>query len=69
MARKTLKKVSNLKTQGHDGIYGFCVKKFNSIHDRLAFETNKCFEETNISERMTKSKTTPIGKDLWKNPQ
>ena len=38
--KKTLKKISNWKTPGHDGIHGFWFKKFTSIHDRLALEMN-----------------------------
>ena len=29
----TLRKISNWKTPGYDGIHGFCFKKFISIHD------------------------------------
>ena len=36
----TLKKISNWKTPGHDGIHGFWFKKFSSIHDRLALVNN-----------------------------
>ena len=36
--KKTLKKISNWKKPGHDGIHGFWFKKFTSIHDRLALE-------------------------------
>ena len=42
LLKTTLKKVSNWKTPGHDGIHGFWFKKFTSIHDRLALEMNKC---------------------------
>ena len=34
LLKTTLKKVSNWKTPGHDGIHGFWFKKFTSIHDR-----------------------------------
>ena len=39
----TLKKISNWKTPGHDGIHSFWFKKFTSIHDRLALEMNRCW--------------------------
>ena len=42
LLKTTLKKVSNWKTPGHDGIHGFWFKKFISILDRLALEMNKC---------------------------
>ena len=41
LLKTTLKKVSNWKTPGHDGINGFWFKKFTSIHDRLTQEMNK----------------------------
>ena len=34
LLKTTLKKISNWKTPGHDGIHGFWFKKFTSIHDR-----------------------------------
>ena len=34
--KTTLKKISNWKTPGHDGIHCFWFKKFTSIHDRQA---------------------------------
>ena len=46
------------KTPGHDGINGYWLSKFTSIHHRLAVEMNTCLQETDIPERMTKEKTT-----------
>ena len=37
-------KVWNWKTSGHDGIFRFRVKKFTSIHDRLALEMTQCVQ-------------------------
>ena len=42
LLRTTLKRISNWKAPGHDGIYGFWLKKFTSIHDRLTLERNRC---------------------------
>ena len=56
-------KISNWKTPGHDGIHGLGFKKFTSIHDRLALETNKCLQRAHVPEWMTKGKTTLIQKD------
>ena len=63
LLKTTLKKVSNWKTPGHDGIHGFWFKKFTSIHDRLALEMNKCLQTAHVLEWMTKGKTTLIQKD------
>ena len=53
LLKMALKKVSNWKTQGHDGIHGFWFKKFTSIHDRLAREINKCQQTAHVPECMT----------------
>ena len=55
---ETLKKVPNGKIPGHYNIYRFWFKKFTSLHDRLVLELNRCLEETNIPEWMTKRETT-----------
>ena len=63
LLKKTLKKISNWKTPGHDGIHGFWFKKFTSIHDRLALEINRCIQDAQVPDWMTKGKTTLIQKD------
>ena len=63
LLKTSLKKVSNWKTPGHDGIHGFWFKKFTFIHDRLALEMNKCLQTAHVPERMTKGRTTLIQKD------
>ncbi len=63
LLKKTLKKISNWKTPGHDGIHGFWFKKFTSIHDRLALEMNRCLQGAQVPDWMTKGKTTLIQKD------
>ena len=55
------KKISNWKTLGHDGINGFWLKKFTSIHDKL--EMNRCLQKAHVPEWMTKGRTTLIQKD------
>ena len=59
----TLKRISNWKAPGHDGIHGFWFKKFTSIHDRLALEINRRLQDAHVPEWMTKGKTTLIQKD------
>ena len=63
LPQTTLKKVSNWKTPGHDGIHGFWFKKFTYIHDRLALEMNKCQQSAHVSEWMTKGRTKLIQKE------
>ena len=62
LLRTTLKRVSNWKASGHDGIYDFWFKKFTSIHERQALEMNRCLQGTQVPEWMTKGKTTLIQK-------
>ena len=63
LLKTTLKRTSNWKAPGHDGIHGFWFKKFTSIHGRLALEMNRCLQCTQVPEWMTKGKTTLIQKD------
>ena len=63
LLKTTLKKISNWKTPGHDGIHGFWFKKFTSIHDRLALEMNRCLQDTQVPDWITKGKTTLTRKD------
>ena len=63
LLKMTLKKVSNRKTPGHDGIHGFWFKKFTSLQERLALEMNKCLQTAHVPEWMTKRRTTLIQKD------
>ena len=58
LLKTTLKKVSNWKRPGHDGIHGFWFKKFTSIHDRLALEMTKYLQTAHVPEWMTKRRTT-----------
>ena len=63
LLKTTLKRISNWKTPGHDGIHGYWFKKFTSIHGRLALEMNRCQQGAQVSDWMTKGKTTLIQKD------
>ena len=66
LLKKTLKKISNWKTPGHDGIHGFWFKKFTSFHDKLALEMNRCLQDAQVPDWMTEGNTTLIQKDLSK---
>ena len=63
LLKKILKRISNWKTPGHDGIHGFWFNKFTSIHDRLALKMNRCLQDAQVPDWMTKRKTTLIQKD------
>ena len=66
LLKTTLKRISNWKVPGHDGIHGFWFKKSTSIHGRLALEMNRCLRDALVLEWMTKGKTTLIQKDSSK---
>ena len=63
LLKTILKRISNWRTPGHDGIHGFWFKKFNSIHGRLALEMNRCLEGAQVLDITTKGKTILIQKD------
>ena len=65
--RTTLKKVSNWKMLGYDGIHGYWFRNFTFLHDRLTIKMNRCLKETYISKWITKGKTTLIWKKTQKN--
>ena len=59
----TLKRISNWKAPGHDGIQDFWFKKFTSIHGKLALEMNRCLQDVQVLEWVTKGRTTLIQKE------
>ena len=61
--KTTLKRISNWKAPGLDGIHGFWFRKFTSIHGRLVLEMNRCLQGAQVPKWMTKGKTTLIQKD------
>ena len=63
LLKTALKRISNWKATGHDGIHGFWFKKFTFLHGRLALEMKRCLQDAQVPEWMTKGKTTLIQKD------
>ena len=53
LLRKTLKMISKWKKPGHDGIHGFCFKKFPSIHNRLSLGMNKGLQNAYVLQCVT----------------
>ena len=53
LLKTTLKRTSNWKTPGHDGIHGFWFTKFTSIQGRQALEMNRCLQGAQIPDWMT----------------
>ena len=50
LLKMTLKKITNLKMQGHYGILGFWFKKLTSIQARQALEMNKLLQIAHVPE-------------------
>ena len=60
LLKTKLKRISNWKTPGHNGMHGFWFKKFTSIHGRLALEMNRYLQGAEVPDWITKGKTTLI---------
>ena len=58
LLKTTQKNIPNWKTPGHDGVHGFCFKKFTSIPDGLALKMNRCLQGAHVPKWMTKGRTT-----------
>ena len=64
--KRILRKFPNWKAPGPDGVQGFWLKKFKSIHSLLALTLSKCLEEGKTPLWMTKGRTLLIQKDRSK---
>ena len=58
-----LGKMPNWKTPGPDLAQGFWLKSFRSLHERLREQLNKCLNEGNVPDWMTKGRTVLIMKN------
>ena len=63
--KKILKKISNRKVPRLDGIQGFWLKNFTSLHKNLVWHLNACLEG-GTPRWMTKGRTALIQKDKSK---
>ena len=61
----TLKKNTKLENSWLWWYIDTGLKKFTSIHDRLAIELNRCLQEVNLPEWMTKGKFGLVCLVLW----
>ena len=66
LLRATLKKTTKLEKPVYDGIKDSDFQKIMGIPDSMSHQLNKCLEEENIPESMTKEKTNLIQKDRQK---
>ena len=63
MVRKFVGKMPNWKAPGPDHVQWFWVKKFTSLHGRVATALNRCLCSGNVPEWMNVGKTVLIQKD------
>ena len=61
--QKTLRSFPNWKTPGPDGVHGYWLKSFSSMHKYLAEYFHRLMQGDEISVWMTKGKTVFIQKD------
>ena len=61
-----LKKFPNWKAPGPDGVQGYWLKNFVSLHSKLAEHLNLCLETGETPAWMTKGRTVLIQKDRSK---
>ena len=64
--RKQLKKVPNWKAPGPDGVQGFWLKNFKSLHPRIAEQLHQCLEQQEAPTWITTGRTTLTQKDKAK---
>ena len=44
--KKQCSKIPNWKALGHDGVQGFCIKRLDKMHERIATQLNELLEGT-----------------------
>jgi hypothetical protein len=58
-----VRRMSNWKAPGPDGVRGFWFKKFSCLHQAMAKGLQGCLDEGNVPEWMVKGRTVLIQKD------
>ena len=65
--KRKLDQTPNWKSPGLDGIQGYWLKNFSSLHERIAAQLDECVTTADIPEWMVESRTTLIMKDPRKS--
>jgi hypothetical protein len=58
-----VRRMSNWKAPGPDGVRGFWFKKFSNLHQAMAVELRECVSESEVPEWMVKGRTVLTQKD------
>ena len=61
--KKQLKKMASWKSPGPDGLHGYWLKNFTTVHARLVEQLNECLQHKMVPTWMTKGRTVLIIKD------
>ena len=61
--KKQLKKMASWKSPGPDGLHGYWLKNFTTVHTRLIEQLNECLQHRMVPTWMTKGRTVLIIKD------
>ena len=61
--KKRICRIPNWKAPGPDGVQGYWVKGFKSLHDRIADQLDECLKAGKIPKWMTKGYTVLLMKD------
>ena len=61
--KKRIAMMANWKAPGPDGVQGYWIKTFRSLHERLATQMMTCLEKGEVPVWMTRGRTVLIMKD------
>ena len=61
-----IKRMTNWKAPGPDGVQGYWFKRFSNLHSRIAQHLQECVETGSVPEWMTTGRTSLIQKDVGK---
>ena len=61
--RRQLKKVANWKGPGHDGVQGYWLTSFTTLHGRVVLQLNEVLESDSVPQWMKKGRTILCPKD------
>ena len=64
--RKIIRRTANWKAPGPDGVPGYWIKNFTSLHGRITEQLNKCLREGKVPGWMTTGRTILLVKDVEK---
>ena len=64
--RNTLKRMPNWKAPGPDGVQGYWLKNFKSVHESLRVHLSECLESATVPDCMTNGRTVLIQKEKSK---